>query len=726
MIERVSATVGKHELCLETGRMAKQAHGSVTVSYGGTVVLATAVEGPVREGIGFFPLTIEYREKTYAAGRIPGNFFRREGRPSEKEILTARLVDRPLRPLFADGYKNEVQVVATVLSADQENDPDILALVGGSAALMLSGIPFYKGVGAVRVGWADGGFTLNPTFAELEPSKLDLVVAGTARDVVMVEGWADEMSEAVMVDAIEFGHHALQRSIELQMELVQKVGVEKVRFEAPERDEALAAEVERLAEQGMNQTFSLDTKQDRQKLRKELLTDIQTQLATNYEDRESEIENLFEDYERRVVRDMILREKRRADGRGYDDVREITCEVGLLPRAHGSALFTRGETQALVATTLGTARDEQKLDELQGESFRNFIMHYNFPPYSVGEVRPFRGPGRREIGHGALTERALRGMMPAGEDFPYTVRIVSDILESNGSSSMATVCGGSLALMDAGVPIKTAVGGIAMGLVQKDGEVAILTDITGLEDHLGDMDFKVTGTAEGITAFQMDVKAEGISRDTLARALEQARKARLLVLDKMNAAIASPREEISRYAPRIFQITIPVEKIGGVIGPGGKIIRDMTAKTGASIDIDDDGTVTVASVDVEGAEKALEMINQIIADVEVGKIYKGRVTRLMNFGAFVEVLPGKEGLVHISALAPHHVKSVEDVVKVGDEIQVKCVEIDNQNRVNLSKVAAERELGLIPDTGEPPKRPRGAAGRGGPRDSSKRRPRPRR
>jgi polyribonucleotide nucleotidyltransferase len=476
----------------------------------------------------------------------------------------------------------------------------------------------------------------------------------------------------------------------------------------------------------MNQTFSLEKKQDRQKVRKELLTDIQTQLATNYEDRESEIEDLFEEYERRIIRDMILKEGRRADGRGCDDVRQITCDIGLLPRAHGSALFTRGETQALVATTLGTTRDEQKLDELQGESFRNFIMHYNFPPFSVGEVKPFRGPGRREIGHGVLNERALRGIMPADEDFPYTVRIVSDILESNGSSSMATVCGASLALMDAGVPIKTAVGGIAMGLVQEDGEVAILSDITGLEDHLGDMDFKVAGTAEGITAFQMDVKAEGISRDTLARALEQARVARLFILDKMNAAISGPREEISRYAPRIFQITIPVEKIGAVIGPGGKVIRDMTAKTGASIDIDDDGTITVASVEVEGAEKALEMINQIIADVEVGKIYKGRVTRLMNFGAFVEVLPGKEGLVHISALAPNHVKSVEDVVKVGDEIQVKCVEIDNQNRVNLSKVAAERELGLIPDTGEePPRRPRDA-GRRGPRDSSQRRPRDRR
>ncbi len=725
MIEQVSATIGERELCLETGRMAKQAHGSVMVSYGGTVVLATAVEGPIREGIGFFPLTIEYREKTYAAGRIPGNFFRREGRPSEKEVLTARLVDRPLRPLFPDGYRNEVQVVATVLSADQENDPDILALVGGSAALMLSGIPFYKPVGAVRVGWVDGHFTLNPTFAELESSGLDLVVAGTQKDVVMVEGSANELSETVMVDAIEFGHRALQRSIELQTELMQRIGVEKIRFEAPAPDDSLAAEVERLAEQGSSLMFSVEKKQERQKAREELLTAIQTQLAPNYEGRESEIESLFEEYERRKVRDMILKERRRVDGRGLDDVREITCEVGLLPRAHGSALFTRGETQALVATTLGTARDEQKLDELQGESFRNFIMHYNFPPYSVGEVKPFRGPGRREIGHGALSERALRDMMPDGEHFPYTVRIVSDILESNGSSSMATVCGGSLALMDAGVPIKAAVGGIAMGLVQQEGDVAILTDITGLEDHLGDMDFKVTGTTEGITAFQMDVKTEGISRDTFARALEQARKARLFILDKMNAAIATPRTEISRYAPRIFQITIPVEKIGGVIGPGGKVIREMTAKTGASIDIEDDGTVTVASVDVEGAEKALEMINQIIAEVEVGKIYKGRVTRLMNFGAFVEVLPGKEGLVHISALAPHHVKSVEDVVKVGDEIQVKCVEIDNQNRVNLSKVAAERELGLIPDTGEPPKRPH-SGGRRGPRDSSKRRPRPRR
>jgi len=723
MIEQIRANVGDRELCLETGRMAKLAHGSVTVSYGGTVVLVAAVHGSPREGIDFFPLTIEYREKTYAAGRIPGNFFRREGRPTEKEVLTARLVDRPLRPLFPDGYRNEVQVVATVLSADQENDPDVLALVGGSAALLLSEIPFSKAVGAVRVGLVDGNFVLNPTFAELESSKIDIVVAGTQKAVTMVEGSADEISEAVMADAIEFGYRALQTSIELQTELAQRIGVEKMQVEPPAHDEALVTRVEQLAKESMGSVLSIEEKQSRQRARSELLEEIQAQLAADYEDSEREIKGLFEDYERRRVREMIIREKRRIDGRGLTDVRPITCDVGLLPRAHGSALFSRGETQALVATTLGTARDEQKMDELTGESFRSFIMHYNFPAFSVGEVRPIRGPGRREIGHGALAERALRGMLPTADDFPYTVRIVSDILESNGSSSMATVCGGSLSLMDAGVPVKSAVAGIAMGLVQEDGEAAILTDILGVEDHLGDMDFKVTGTAEGITAFQMDVKSEEISADTMARALEQARDARLSVLDKMNAAIAAPRDDISDYAPRIYQITIPVEKIGGVIGPGGKVIRDITAKTGAEINIEDDGTVSVASCEKEGAEKALEMINQIIADVEVGKIYKGKVTRLMNFGAFVEVLPGKEGLVHISALAPHHVKKVDDVVKVGDEVQVKCVEIDAQNRVNLSKVAAERELGLIPDTGPDPKRPRG--GRDS-RDSSRRRPRPRR
>jgi len=717
MIEQVREIVGERELCIETGRMAKQAHGSVTVSYGGTVVLVAAVHGPPREGIDFFPLTIEYREKTYAAGRIPGNFFRREGRPTEKEVLTARLVDRPLRPLFPDGYRNEVQVVATVLSADQENDPDILAMVGASAALLLSEIPFYKAVGAVRVGWVEDHFILNPTLTELEASKLDLVVAGTEHDVVMVEGSASELAESFMVDAIEFGHRALQASVKLQTELAGRVGVEKIQVEPPARDETLAAEVEKRAAEKMDRLLAVKEKLARQRAWNELLTDIQTELAEKYPDGGAEIGALFEEYERRKVRQMILKEKRRVDGRGLADIRPITCEIGLLPRAHGSALFSRGETQALVATTLGTARDEQKLEELQGESFRNFIMHYNFPPFSVGEVKPIRGPGRREIGHGALAERALRGVMPDGETFPYTVRIVSDILESNGSSSMATVCGGSLSLMDAGVPIKAAVAGIAMGLVQEDGEVAILTDILGLEDHMGDMDFKVTGTAEGITAFQMDVKTEGISRETLARALEQAREARLSVLESMNSTIAKPRDQISKYAPRILQITIPVEKIGEVIGPGGKVVRDIQAKTGAEINIEDDGTVTIADSDKDAAERALQMINQITAEVEVGKIYEGRVTRIINIGAFVEVLPGKEGLVHISELADHHVKKVDDVVKVGDEIQVKCIEIDNQNRVNLSKVAAERDLGLISDTGRRPSRsPRQSRG------PSKRRP----
>lgn len=719
MIERISTVVGGRELCLETGRMAKQAHGAVTVTYGSTVVLVTAVQAEPREDdrADFFPLTIEYREKTYAAGRIPGNFFRREGRPSEKEVLTSRLVDRPLRPLFPEGYRNEVQVVATVLSADQENDSDVLAIIGASASLLISDIPFTGVVGAVRVGWKDGTFIVNPTFAELETSTVDLVVAGTEQDVVMVEGSAGEISEAIMADAIEFGHRALRDSVAMQNELARRIGIEKMAVEPPARDETLAGEVERLAQEGMDRVLAIREKRSRQIAGDELLAAIQAQLAPQYPEKETEIARLFAEYDRRRVREMILKGKQRVDGRGWSDIRPITCEVGLLPRVHGSALFTRGETQALVATTLGTARNEQRMEELQGSSFKSFILHYNFPPYSVGEAKPFRGPGRREIGHGALAERALRGMMPPEDGFPYTVRVVSDILESNGSSSMATVCGGSLALMDAGVPIRSAVAGVAMGLVQDGGDVAILTDILGVEDHYGDMDFKVAGTAEGITAFQMDVKAERISKETLMRALDQAREARLVVLEKMNSVLGTARAEISQYAPRILQITVPVEKIGEVIGPGGKVIRDITAKTGAEIDIEDDGSVTIASTDKDAAEKAREWISRIVADVEIGKIYKGTCTRLMNFGAFVEILPGKEGLVHISELADHHVNRVEDVIKVGDEVQVKCIEIDNQNRINLSKVAAERELGLIADTGKPrpPRPPRGPSSRRPPR-----------
>ncbi len=678
--------------------MARQAHGAVTVQYGGTMILATVVAAEPREGIGFFPLTVEYREKMYAAGKIPGSFFRREGRPSEKEILTCRMIDRPIRPLFPKGYTNEVQVVITVLSADDENDPAALAMNGAMAALLLSDLPFTTPLAAVRVGRVAGRFVVNPTLSDLASSDLDLMLAGSADSIVMVEGGAEEVSEEVILDALAFGHRELQPIISTIKDFADRCGKPKAEVQPPAEPECYAAVRSRAEPELRDRVLRIADKHERQQACAALLERIQTELAEAYPDMEAAIGEVFHQCESDVMRRMVLDERRRADGRRPDEIRPITCEVGLLPHVHGSALFTRGETQAMVAATLGTSRDEQRLDELQGEDdqFKSFMLHYNFPPFSVGEVRPFRGPGRREIGHGALAERALRPVIPQEEVFPYTIRIVSDILESNGSSSMATVCGGSLAMMDGGIPISAAVAGIAMGLIIEDNRVEILSDIIGLEDHVGDMDFKVAGTAAGITALQMDIKVGGVTHEILSRALAQAHDGRMFILDRMNETLGTPRPELSPYAPRISQMTIDVEKIRELIGPGGRVIRGICSETSAEIDVQEDGTVNIWASTDEALQKAVKMVEDVVAEVEIGKIYEGPVTRLMNFGAFVEVLPGKEGLVPIRELADYFVDRVEDVVKEGDVIKVKCVEIDDMNRINLSKVAADRELGIVP------------------------------
>jgi len=708
-VERIDVNVGHTDLVFEMGRMARQAHGSVTVQYGGTMILATAVaSSKPREGLNFFPLTVDYREKQYAAGKIPGNFFRREGRPSEKEILTCRLIDRPIRPLFPKGYKNEVQVMITVLSADDENDPDILALNGATAALLISDLPFTTPLAAVRVGRVDGRFVANPTLTDLETSDLDLVIAGSADSIVMVEGGGREVGEDVVLDALEFGHRELQPVVETIKTLAERCGKVKVEVEPPAEPEC-AGDVRTMAEARLRDSvLRIADKREREDAAAELLDRIQSELAERYPEMETEIEEVFHQCEAEVMRRMILDEKRRVDGRALDEIRPISCEVGILPQTHGSALFTRGETQAIVAITLGTSRDEQRLDELQSESFKtfkNFMLHYNFPPFSVGEVRPIRGPGRREIGHGALAERALRPIIPDKETFPYTTRIVSDILESNGSSSMATVCGGSLALMDGGVPVPSAMAGIAMGLVKEDDRVAVLSDILGIEDHLGDMDFKVAGTAKGITALQMDIKIGGVTYDILRQALAQAHEGRKHILARMNDALSVPRSELSPYAPRIVQITIPVDKIRDLIGPGGRVIRGICAKTEAEIDVDDDGKVSISASDDKSLGEALRMVQDVVAEPEIGKIYDGVVQRITDFGAFVEILPGKDGLVRIGQLADYHVNRVEDILKEGDTVKVKCIEIDSMNRINLSKVQADRELGLIPPRKDRDRRP---------------------
>ena len=693
MIEKAEVKLGNSTLTIETGRMAKQADGAVFVTFGDTAVLVTAVASDdIREGIDFLPLTVDYREKTYAAGKIPGGFFKREGRPTEKETLTCRLIDRPLRPLFPEGFFNESQICAIVLSHDQENDPDVLSIVGASAALAISDIPFTEIVGAVRVGRIDGEFMVNPTKTDLENSDINLVVVGTNDALVMAEGGMKEVSEEDMVAALDFGHQMLKETIKIQKELVDRCGKFKASPPVIVKDTVTASKVESFVAPKFDEVFAVTDKLERQIKSKELRERAIQQFPDADADQISSIKGAFKDVEKKLLRQRIIRDKKRADGRGPKDIREITCDLGLLPRVHGSSLFTRGETQALVAATLGTSRDEQIMDELFGDYRRTFMLHYNFPPFCVGEVKFMRGPGRREIGHGALAERSISCVLPSYEDFPYTLRVVSDILESNGSSSMATVCGAVLSLMDAGVPITAPVAGIAMGMVQEDGEAVVLSDILGLEDHLGDMDFKVAGSKKGITGFQLDIKTMGIDLSVLATALEQAREGRLHILDKMLEAIDKPRAEISKHAPKIIHMSIDPEKIRDVIGPGGRVIRGIVADTGAEINVEDDGRVLIAAVNTEAGEKAYNTIKAIIADVEVGKIYTGEVKRVLKFGAFVEVLPGKEGLVHISELSEDRVKRVEDVLNEGDIVTVKCIEIDRQKRVNLSKRAADKEL----------------------------------
>ena len=685
----VSNNINGKTLNIETGKVAKESSGAVVVTMGETVVLVTVVStDEKREGIDFFPLTVDFQEMSYAAGKIPGNFFRRDmGRPSEKEMLTSRLIDRPLRPLFPDDYNFETQVIASVLSFDKENDPDPLGIVGASAAITISDIPFGGPVGSVRVGRIDGKLIAFPTLEEKEESDINLIVAGTKEAVVMVEGDGKFVSEDEMLEAIFFGHTSLQPLIDMQIELRESVGKDKRPFILAEKDEQLNAKVAEIGEPLIREALSYSEKMVRQKKRSEAIDYIIESLKEEYEDKTREIKNAAYDLEKSLVRHMILHEERRIDGRPFNGVRPIECLVGILPRVHGSALFTRGETQAMVLTTLGTERDEQKIESIYGDSYRKFTFHYNFPPYSVGEAKRLGAPGRREIGHGALARRAIFPVLLEQEDFPYAVRVVSEILESNGSSSMASVCGASLSLMDAGVPIKDAVAGVAMGLVSEGDVVAILTDIIGDEDHFGDMDFKVTGTKNGITALQMDIKIAGLKKEIMGKALYQAREARMHILNEMNKAISESRTDISKYAPRITTINVKPEKVRDIIGPGGKMIRHITLTTGTQINIDDEGKVLIASTDSEGTDKAMEMIKDIIREAEIGKFYLGRVVKIMDFGAFVEVLPGSEGLVHISQLANERVNKVTDILKEGDEVLVKVIDIEN-GKIRLSRKAA--------------------------------------
>jgi polyribonucleotide nucleotidyltransferase len=685
--------VAGRRLSIETGRVAEQANGAVVLRQGDTVVLSTAVMSKEpRLGIDFFPLTCDYEEKLYAAGKIPGAFMRREGRPSETAILASRLTDRPLRPLFPDGFRLDIQVVSTVLSVDQENDPTILSINGASTALVISNIPWAGPVGAVRMGFIDGHLVVNPPMSSMADSDLDLVVAGTADAILMVEAGAKGVTEKTVVDALAMAHEAIKQLCAAQVELQQQIGNPKREYTPPTYPHEVVEVVsEYLALRLDKAAFGAD-KATREAATDELRKRTVTELGERFPEHAEILGKLFDKALKDRVRERIVEEGVRLDGRGLKDVREITVEVGVLPRTHGSGLFTRGQTQALTIATLGSMSDQQKLDGLSLEEFKRYMHHYNFPPFSVGEARPLRGPGRREIGHGALAERALLPVIPPIEEWPYTMRLVSEILSSNGSTSMASVCGSTLALMDAGVPIKAPVAGIAMGLVTRDGKFAVLTDIQGVEDNLGDMDFKVAGTREGITALQMDIKIKGLPHEVLAQALDQAREARLFVLDKMLAVLPRPRTEMSAYAPRITTIMINPDKIRDIIGPGGKMIRKITEETGAQIDVEDDGRVFIAAVDQEGGKRAIDWIKGLTDEVEVGKIYHGKVVRIMPFGAFVEVLPNQDGLVHVSKLTDHRVERVEEVCNIGDEIVVKAVEIDSQGRLNLSRQAAIEEL----------------------------------
>lgn len=688
------AEIGGKPMSIQTGKMAKQASGSVVVQYGDTMVLVTVVSSKEeRPGTDFLPLTVEYQEKIYAAGRIPGNYFRREiGRPSEKETLTDRLIDRPIRPLFPKGYHNEIQVIATVLSMDQENDPDILAVTGASAALEISDIPFDGPIACVRVGRIDGELVVNPSITQLDQCDLNITLAGSKTGVVMMEGSAGCVSEADMLEAIFFGHQALQPIIDLQLKLKEAVGVAKQPFSPPAPDEALQQQVEAAAESGLREALGVPTKIDRQNAVRRVKAEVFESLGEAYADRKSEVYGFLSNLQKRISRDLALTEGRRIDGRAFDEVRPITCEVGILPRTHGSALFTRGETQVLGVLTIGSGQDEQRVETLSGDEMRPFMLHYNFPPYSVGEVKRFMGPSRRDIGHGGLSTRAIEKILPAKESFDYTIRVVSEVLESNGSSSMGTVCAASLALMDGGVPIQTPVSGIAMGLIQEGDKVVILTDILGDEDHFGDMDFKVAGTRDGITAMQMDIKIRELSREILEKALEQARRGRVHILDRMLETIQEARDEISPFAPKVVTIQINPDKIREIIGPGGKVIRAIQSETDTRIEIEDSGIVKVAAASKENADAAIKQIKEITAEPEVGEIYEGTVVKTTDFGAFVNLMPGTDGLVHISQLSPRRVKRVTDVVKEGDTLRVKVLEIDKDGKIRLShKVLLEEE-----------------------------------
>jgi len=686
MLIKKSIELSGKTLSIETGKMAKQAGGAVVVSFGDTMVLVTAVAAEEEnKAADFFPLSVEYREKTFSAGKIPGGFIKREGRPSEKEILSARLIDRPIRPLFPDAFNCETQIITNVLSMDKENDSDVLAALGASVALCISDIPFAGPIATVRVARIGGEYVINPTITELTQADIELVVAGSDHSIMMVEGEAKEVAEADLLAAINAAHQAIKKLIQLQNDLLSELTVVKRSVEEKAFPEGFQDKVHELALPGLQEAIRKTEKTERRQALRHLQCSIIEQLAEEFPESEADIKNIFHELEKQEVRAMMLSQKRRLDGRGFSDIREISCEVGILPRTHGSALFTRGQTQVLGIVTLGSKSDEQIVDALEGESSKKYLLHYNFPPFCTGEAKPIRGVSRREVGHGNLAERALKPVLPINDKFPYTIRIVAEVLESNGSSSMATVCAGSLSLMDAGIPVQKSVAGIAMGLIKEGNDVAILSDILGDEDHLGDMDFKIAGTRDGITAVQMDIKLEGIASEIMDQALQQAKAGRLHIMEKMDQVMDKPREELSRWAPRIVEWFIPVDKIGTVIGPGGKIIRGIIEKTGVEIDIDDFGKVCVASPDVNAVEEARRIIDALTEEAQVGKAYKGVVKRVKDFGCFVEFMPGKEGMVHISELELSRTNKVSDVVKEGDVIDVVVKGIGNDGKISLSR-----------------------------------------
>ena len=694
--------LGSRSLSIETGKLAKQADGAVLVRLGDTIVLVTACyAASAREGIDFLPLTVDYREYTYASGRIPGGFFKREGKPAEKEVLTSRVIDRPIRPLFPSGWRHETQVIALVLSADSDNDSDVLALTGASAALALSEIPFEKTIAGVRVGLLDGEYVINPTYEQRKQSRLDLVVAGSRDGLVMVEAGAREITEEEVVRGLEAGHAAIKEIVAVIDDLAREAGKKKLPVTKREIGRDFYREVEEKVLMPLSEAMRIRGKIENYDRVDQLLDDLIASIPEEEVERKLEAKAIFKELKEKVLRDEVLGHSVRLDGRKFDEIRPIWSEVGVLPRTHGSAVFTRGETQALVTVTLGTAEDQQKIEMVDGEMYKRFMLHYNFPPFSVGEVAFLRGPGRREVGHGALAERALASIVPSEEAFPYTIRIVSDILESNGSSSMASVCGGSLAMMDAAVPLRATVAGVAMGLImdEKTGKYAILSDIAGAEDHYGDMDFKVAGTSQGVTALQMDIKVSGITTAIMREALQQARQGRLQIIAKMEETLTGPRSSMSAFAPRIITIKIPVDKIRDVIGPGGKMIRSIIDRTGVKIDVEDDGRVNVASADESSAQKAIAIIQELTATPELNKIYMGKVQRITDFGAFVEIMPGTDGLLHVSEIANHRVKDVRDELKEGEQVMVKVINIDPSGKIRLSRKALLQEEGATASSG---------------------------